>query len=187
MPNPRLAARYAKSLLDLSIEKDQLELVYSDMKYLSAVCKQSRDFVNLLKSPIIKADQKTSIINSVTKGNIGELTAAFTLLLVKKGRESDLPDIVFAFVDQYNEIKNIHRVKLTTAVELSDELKSSIELKVKQDKEMGTVELETAIDDRLIGGFVLEFNNNLVDASILRDLKDINKQFKENLFVQKLR
>ena len=34
MPNPRLAGRYAKSLIDLSLEKGQLEAVYADMKYL---------------------------------------------------------------------------------------------------------------------------------------------------------
>jgi F-type H+-transporting ATPase subunit delta len=49
------------------------------------------------------------------------------------------------------------------------------------------VELETAVDQRLIGGFVLEFNNNLVDASILRELKDIKKQFNKNLFVHNIR
>jgi len=187
MPNPRLAARYAKSLIDLSTEKGQLEAVYADMKYLEAVCKQSKDFVNLLKSPIIKTDQKNSIVTAVTKGKVSELTAAFNNLLVKKGRESDLPEIAFAFVEQYNEIKGIHRVKLTTAVEVSEELKKSIELKVQKEKGLGTIELETATDEKLVGGFVLEFNNNLVDASIRRELKDIKKQFRENLFLQKLR
>ena len=187
MPNPRLAARYAKSLIDLAIEKGQLEAVYADMKYLEAVCKQSKDFVNLLKSPIIKADQKNTIVTAVTKGKVSELTAAFNNLLVRKGRESDLPEIAFAFVDQYNEIKDIHRVKLTTAVEVSAELKKSIEAKLQKEKGLGTIELETATDEKLVGGFVLEFNNNLVDASILRELKDIKKQFKENLFLQKLR
>ena len=187
MPNPRLAARYAKSLIDLATEKGQLEAVYADMKYLAAVCKASKDFVNLLKSPIIKADQKNTIVTAVTKGKVSELTGAFNNLLVKKGRESDLPEIAFAFVDQYNAIKNIHRVKLTTAVEVSDELKKSIENKVQKEKALGTVELETVTDEKLIGGFVLEFNNNLVDASILRDLKDIKKQFSENLFLQRLR
>ena len=187
MPNPRLAARYAKSLLDLATEKGQLEAVYADMKYLEAVCKASKDFVNLLRSPIIKADQKNTIITAVTKGKISELTASFSNLLVRKGREIDLPEIAFAFVDQYNEIKDIHRVKLTTAVEVSAEVKKSIEAKVQKEKGLGTVELETAIDPKLIGGFVLEFSNNLVDASILRDLKDIKKQFTRNLFVQNIR
>ena len=50
MPNPRLASRYAKSLLDLAIEKGQLDTAYADMKYLHAVCAASAEFVNLLRS-----------------------------------------------------------------------------------------------------------------------------------------
>ena len=150
MPNPRLANRYAKSLIDLATEKGQLETVYADMKYLVAVCKVSKEFVALLKSPIIKSDQKNSIITAVTTGKVGELTAAFNKLLIKKGRESELPEIAFAFIDQYNEIKDIHRVKLTTAVPVSEEMKQSIESKVKSEQGFGTIELETAIDEKLI-------------------------------------
>lgn len=186
MPNPRLANRYAKSLLDLAVEKGQLEAVYADMKYLQAAAKASKDFAALLRSPIIRADQKSAILAAVTAGKVGELTSAFNTLLVKKNREGDLPEIAGAFIDQYNEMKGIHRVKLTTAVPVSDEVKKSIEEKVKNAQELGTVELETATDESLIGGFVLEFNNKLVDASIARDLRDIKKQFSGNLFVHNI-
>ncbi len=187
MPNPRLAARYAKSLIGLATEKGQLEAVYTDMKYLQAVCKSSRDFVNLLRSPIIKAEKKDVIISAVTKDKIGALTTAFTKLLVTKGREEDLPEIISAFVDQYNEIKDIHKVKLTTAVEVSDDLKNAIVAKVKAEAGLPNIELESKVDEALIGGFVLEFNNNLVDASVLRDLKDVRKQFNENVYVRNIR
>ncbi len=187
MPNPRLAARYAKSLIDLSTERGQLEGVYADMKYLQAVCKASRDFVNLLRSPVVKADKKQSIIEAITKGKVSALTVAFNNLLVTKGRESDLPEIVTAFIDQYNDINGIHKVKLTTAVSLSDDLKDNIISKVKATQGLDSVELETKTDDSLIGGFVLEFNNNLVDASVLRDLKDIKKQFEGNVYEHNLR
>lgn len=186
MPNPRLASRYAKSLLDLAVEKGQLEAVYADMKYLQAVCKVSKDFAALLRSPIIGADQKNAIITAVTKGKVSDLTNAFNALLVKKNRESDLPEISGAFVDLYNEMKGIHKVKLTTAVPVSDEVKQSIESKVKGAQGIGSVELETVTDEKLIGGFVLEFNNKLVDASIARDLRDIKKQFSGNLFVHNI-
>ena len=36
MLNPRLAGRYAKSLIGLAIEKNQLEQVYKDMLYLQS-------------------------------------------------------------------------------------------------------------------------------------------------------
>lgn len=187
MPNPRLAGRYAKSLIDLATEKGQLEAVHADMQYIQALCKGSREFLALLRSPVIKADQKESIIKAITTGKVNELTAAFNQLLVKKGREGDLPEIATAFVEQYNVIKGIHIVTLTTAVPVSDELKHSIEQKVKSEKGLGKVQLETRTNESLIGGFVLEFDNNLVDASILRDLKDIKKQFLDNQYIHKLR
>jgi len=84
-------------------------------------------------------------------------------------------------------LKGIHKVKLTTAVAVSDELKKSIEAKVQAANGFGTVELETVTQESLIGGFVLEFNNKLVDASIAHDLREIKKQFSTNIYVQSIR
>ena len=58
MPNPRLASRYAKSLIDLSIEKGQLEDVYADMQWLNKITVSNPDFVSVLRSPVIKSDKK---------------------------------------------------------------------------------------------------------------------------------
>jgi len=187
MPNPRLAARYAKSLIDLAIEKEQLETIYEDMQFLNSICKSSTDFVNLLRSPVIKADKKESIIEAITKNNVSPITFAFNKLLVAKGRESDLPEIITAFIDQYNQIKGIHKVKLTTAVPVSEEVKREIVDKIIKEAGLTNVELETIVNEKLVGGFVLEFNNNLVDASILSDLKELKKQFTGNVYVQQIR
>ena len=127
------------------------------------------------------------VIGAVTKGKVCEITSAFTKLLVAKGRESDLPEIVNEVVTQYNTIKGIHKVKLTTAVPVSDELKNDIISKVKTEAGLENIEMETKANEALIGGFVLEFNNNLVDASIARDLRDIKKQFDENIYVHHIR
>jgi len=187
MQSPRLAGRYAKSLIDLSQERGQLETVYKDMQYLQQVVKQSRDFVVLIKSPVIKADKKNAILEAVSKGKVSELTMAFNRLLVTKGRESVLPEVVNAFIDQYNTIKGIHRVKLTTAVEASEDLKKSMVEKLKSEAGLGIVELETKVDAALVGGFVLEFSNKKIDASILKELNDLKKQFIRNDYIPQLR
>jgi F-type H+-transporting ATPase subunit delta len=72
-------------------------------------------------------------------------------------------------------------------VEVSDEMKKSITRKMVVEAGLEHVELETKVDPALVGGFILEFNNNKVDASILRDLKDLRKQFVDNHYVQKIR
>jgi F-type H+-transporting ATPase subunit delta len=187
MLNPRLAGRYAKSLIDLSLERNELEAVYNDMKYLQAVCKASRPFVALLKSPVIPIDKKGSAVTAVTTGKVSTLTATFNQLLIDKNREFYLPEIVEAFIDQYNVIKGINKIKLTTAAPLSDEVKNEIVSKIKTQTPIERIELESLVNEDLIGGFVLEYNNNLVDASIRRELRDLKKQFDKNMFVQQIR
>lgn len=187
MLNPRLAGRYAKSLIDLSIEKNQLEVAYQDMQYIQAVCKLSREFVSLLKSPVISIEKKSNALKAVTAGKISELTAAFNTLLVNKNREFYLPEIADAFIDQYNAIKGIHKVKLTTAAPISDEVKRSIVSKITNGTSLAHIELESVVREELIGGFILEFDNNLVDASIQRDLRDIKAQFEKNIYIRQIR
>ena len=157
------------------------------MIFLQSVCRQSREFVTLMRSPVITADKKNSIVDAITKDKVEGLTSAFNKLLIQKGRESILPEIVNAFIDQYNAAKGIHKVKLATAEPISEELKKAIEHKLKTDAVLPAIELETVVKEELIGGFVLEFDNKLVDASILRDLKDIQKQFRSNIYVKNIR
>ena len=187
MQNPRLAIRYAKSLLDLAQEQGKLEEVFNDIKLLDNICKNSREFTNVLKSPIIKEDKKNKIIESVTEGKISLLTSSFIKLLGSKGRESNLVEIISAFIDQYNIVKGIHKVKLTTAVEVSDAVKNDFINKIKASEGIENIELESSVDDSLVGGFVLEMEGWKADASIRRDLMDVQKQFLNNDYIQKLR
>ncbi|MEX0636721.1 MAG: F0F1 ATP synthase subunit delta, partial [Ferruginibacter sp.] len=84
MNNPRLAGRYAKSLLELSIEQHHLDAVYADIKMLNGICKSNPDFVALLKSPVINSDKKEKIISAVLEGKISPLTNAFVQLRARK-------------------------------------------------------------------------------------------------------
>ncbi len=188
MNNPRLAGRYAKSLLDLATEQNQVDAVYADMKWLQSICKSNPDFVNMLRSPVIKPTAKGKIIDSVTKEKVSALTSAFIQLLVNKARETNLPEIAATYIDQFNELRNIHKVKITTADPITDEMLNAIMANVKASAREGqTFEVETAVNNELIGGFLLETGGSLVDASILRDLKDIHKQFMNNDYLHRIR
>ena len=188
MNNPRLASRYAKSLLDLATEQNQVDAVYADMKWLHSICKSNPDFVNMLRSPVIKPTAKGKIIDTVTKERVSTLTTAFIQLLVNKARETNLPEIATTYIDQFNALRNIHKVKITTADPITDDMLNAILANVKTTATEGqTFEVETAVNNELIGGFLLETSGTLVDASILRDLKDIHKQFMNNDYLHRIR
>ncbi|HZF63406.1 MAG TPA: ATP synthase F1 subunit delta [Chitinophagaceae bacterium] len=187
MPNPRLASRYAKSLIDLAVEQDQLEQVYSDMLFLQKVISANREFAILLRSPIVSPDKKVRIIDAVTAGKISSITAAFTRLIVTKGREANLSEMISAFIQQYKNVKQIHTVHLTTAAAVSEEVKTAIVNQIKSTSNLEHIELHTKVDESLIGGFVLQAGDKLVDASISYDLKEISRQFENNDFIYSVR
>jgi F-type H+-transporting ATPase subunit delta len=187
MLNPRLATRYAKSLIDLSLEKGQLEEVYKDMQYMQGLMKASSEFVTILKSPVISGDKKLKVLNALTHAKTSQIMISFNRLLITKGREKFLPDIVDAFIEQYKEFKGIHHVTLTTAVSVSDDVKNSIIRKIRDAAGMKEVELESLVDEKIIGGFILEADGKRIDASIAYDLANIKKQFSNNDFIYRIR
>lgn len=187
MNNPRLSYRYAKSLKDLAIEMNLLEEVHQDVLYYQRIVKSSSELRVMLKSPIIHSDKKSSILSTITGKNINKLTGEFIKLLCKKKREKFLSGILDSFVVQYNQHKGLHTAQLTTAVPVSDAIKNDFITKIKKAASIEHLELETRVDEKLIGGFVLSMEGKLLDGSILRDLNDVKKQFDNNDYLHRLR
>ncbi|MDX1954281.1 MAG: ATP synthase F1 subunit delta [Chitinophagaceae bacterium] len=187
MLNPRLAARYAKSLLDLALERGELEQVYADMKVLQVICKGNADFVALLRSPVIKNETKRKIVEAVTAGKIGVTVNSFNRLLITKNREGYLPEVIAAFIQQYKNHNDIYTVQLTTAVPASEALKTQILDHLRNTTPMKKIELETKVNEDILGGFVIQVGDKLVDASVAYDLREVARQFENNDFIYKVR
>lgn len=182
----RIATRYAKSLIDLANEHGKLDKVLEDVKSFREVAK-NRDFDLLLKSPVVKGDTKQKIFNKLFQGKFDEMTMAFLTILLKKGREAQLTEIANEFVDQFKVINHISTVKLTTANKLTPEAVENIHKKLlastaTDDK----VELVTKVNPDLIGGFVVEFEDKLYDASVAHKLSLLKKEFKDNLYISQI-
>ena len=187
MPNVRLAARYAKSLFDLAVEKGELEKVYEDMKLIHEVCKASKDFVSLLHSPIIPVDKKEKILSGLFKERVSQLTGQFTRLLVRKGREINFPEITTAFIEQYKAYKGIQTLTITTAVPVSAEIKQGIINKIQARVKAKELEVEEKVNPDIIGGYRLELKDYLIDATIQSILNKAKAELQNNDFVFRLR
>ena len=186
MQNPRLASRYAKSLLDIAQEQNVLEAVKADMELVQQICESNHDLVLMLKSPVVKADKKAAVMHAILDGKVQNVTIAFMSLLINKGREFYLPEIASTFSMQYKALKNIRSVQLTTAVAIDESLKNSIKEKVAASVQDGHIELNANVDADLIGGFTLEIGDKLFDASIRKELVEIKNQFTKNLYVAEI-
>ena len=118
MGSHRIASRYAKSLIQLAEEKGKLDEVFADMKSIDGIFENNRDLKLVFRSPIIPADKKLTIVKKIFEGKINDILFRFLTLMIKKGREEHFHEMVESFILQYNVIKEITPVKITSAVKL---------------------------------------------------------------------
>ena len=183
MSYARAAVRYAKSLLELSIEEGKLDLVKVDMDLIRSTCAGSKELVLLLESPVVRADKKLSVLNAIFGKKLSIITVKFIEILIDKGRESLIDDISYAFEDQYLVHKNVLKTVIKSVDGINDDFKFKVTelVRTAYDKDVEIIEEK---DPSLIGGFVLTIGDKQVDASISRKLAELEKEFSKNTYMK---
>src|ERR1043165_624298 len=171
MGSHRIASRYAKSLIQLAQEKGKLDEVFADMKSIDSIFEGSRDLLLMFKSPIIPSDKKLTIVKKIFEGKISDIVFRFLTLMIKKGREAHFHAMAESFIVQYNEIKNITPVTITSAIKLDSGLVQSMLNALKAKEKLGEIELKEVIDESIIGGFVLQYGDKMIDSSVTKNLR----------------
>lgn len=181
MSSTKIAARYAKPLLELAEEKKQLDKVHTDVSNISAICNENRDFVLMLKSPLISHIKKAEILSKIFKGKVQGLTNDFLQIIAKKNRESLIPEISEQFLKYYNEVKGFQEALVTTPIKLDEKSKKAFE-KLVADITGKKPILQEKINKELIGGYVVKLGDRQIDDSVSGKLKDLELKFqKENI------
>jgi F-type H+-transporting ATPase subunit delta len=170
------ADRYAKSLMQLATETNQVDAVRNDMRAIDQVSKENREFVLLLNSPVVKTDKKISVLDAIFGGKVSDLTMSFLKLVTRKHRESYLGDIAGAFNDLYKRDRNIYTAVVTSAKGLDASTRERL-LELIRSQLKGEVELFEKTDPATIGGFVLKIGDRQIDKSVARQLSNLKKQF----------
>ena len=179
MASKRVASRYAKALLGFASERNELDLVESELHMISSLVDASREFELLLTSPIVKPNKKKAILKAIFKDTLSEPTFGFINILVTKSREALLPIIVGEALSQIRLIKNIKAVEVKTATPLDEASKSNILAQVAKLHD-GEVELTETLDADLLGGFILRMDDKQIDASIKRQLSTLRRKLTEH-------
>lgn len=174
MKTTRIAQRYAKALFELAVEQKSQHKVYEDMLLVSRVCHE-KDFRNMLMSPIIPAGKKVAATEAVFGKKTEPLSSAFLKLIIRKKREYVIPEITTQFVDIYKKANSILTTEIQSAVALDKAIREQLVETLKKQTDSKQVELTEKVDDKLIGGFVLKYQNQQYDASIRKQLSELRK------------
>jgi F-type H+-transporting ATPase subunit delta len=178
MKTNRAAIRYAKALILESIEKDSLESMYSDMQTVLKTFKENQNLQSLTESRVIKNSVKLSTLNLIFK-DLTKLTNSLINVLSDNNRIALFEVISFKFIELYKEHMGIQSALVTTAVPLSDEMKSHVLEVISKLTNKETI-LTNKTDSSLIGGFVLRLGDIEYNASFKNKLKTIKQEFTKN-------
>ncbi|GAB3018684.1 ATP synthase F1 subunit delta [Spirosoma pulveris] len=172
-----VAARYAKSLLDLAQEQGLTETMYKDMLLFKNTVDQSRPLMLMLKNPIVRAEKKSAVIKAAFGNRVNPVTMAFFDIIGRKNREGIMDSIAEQFISQYDQLKGVERATVITTVPLTAPQRDIFKAMVTKTTGCKSVELEEKLDSKLIGGFVLRLGDRQVDGSIRSQLNDIRLKF----------
>ena len=177
----KVAKRYAKALLDYSIEKHEEDNFFQEISSLVEVVRENPDLRALLHSPIVRMEIKHKVLQEVFSQRSAILNL-FIEILVENKRVSDLYDIAREYVIQYNRYKEKTTVYLTTAVELPQRLKEQCVQKAIALRGRKNITLESKVEPQLRGGFILRIDDLQYNASIAHKLYGIREQLSENVY-----
>jgi F-type H+-transporting ATPase subunit delta len=169
-----IAETYARALFEVSVEQNSLETTLSDMRLIHELCHTNRDFKLMVKSPVIASDKKMKIIHAIFEKRLSDLTLTYLGIILRKNREFLIPEIAAGFIEIYKEHKGILTTYLTTKMPIGKEVREQIinALKKQTGKEIDLIE-ETK--EEMIGGFILRWEDQQYDASILNQINKLKK------------
>lgn len=195
-----IATRYATALLKLVEETGSGELVAAQVQVIEKALDEVPDFRRAVDDPAVAAVQKISLFEASLKDSMAQELHKFLELLIRNGRIGDVRLVLTTFVTEYYRSRHIKRARLVVAdpvlldpeptpsdpvpVEgsLRQAQRPALESRLREliGKETGCeLLLETKVDPSLIGGFVFEVEDMILDASVSRQLDVIRHQFIE--------
>ena len=198
-----IATRYATALLKLVDETGSGETVAAQVQTVEKALDEVPDFRRAVDDPAVAPAKKialfeaalSSVAESVEGTSLAPDLRKFLELLIRNGRIGDVRLIFTTFVTEYYRARHIKRAKLVVADpallnpeptpsdrELAEPLRPTLDVRLRDLVEKQTdckLILKTEVNPSLIGGFVFEVEDTVLDASVSRQLDVIRSQFIE--------
>ena len=160
-----LARPYARALFMLANESNQLKQISESLSF-SAQTAVVPEFAALLGNPRISTEQLLGLLQNPDNN---DSLNQFLAVLAENNRLALLPEVSALYEQLRAESELVLKANITSAAPLSEaELaKLVVALKKRFNRE---VEVQTAIDESLIGGAIIDTGDLVIDGSVRNKL-----------------
>jgi F-type H+-transporting ATPase subunit delta len=173
----KVGLRYATAILQGAGE--ELHTIAQDLEVVKKTISTSKELSQLLKSPIVKNDDKILILKQIFIGRISLKTLESLELLVKKGRSEFIPETIEEFQELLDKQNGVVNAEVASAIELDASQKQQIQARLE--KLVGQkVRLQTKVQPHLIGGLTVRIGDTVIDNSIKHQLFKLRERLKQS-------
>lgn len=166
MKSSKASIRYAKALFEIARERGLAEQVESDLKRLGDLIGSSPELHSYLMNPRIAGAAKKKALAAILS-DADSLTVDFIQLLIDKRRETELVEVGRWFSEMKRQASGVVQARVETVTPLDERLLG--DLKAKLEEITGKhVQLESELNDDLIGGMRIHLGSKLIDGSLKR-------------------
>jgi F-type H+-transporting ATPase subunit delta len=157
---------YAEAFLQVVSADGSADAVIQEVRNVLALWHESADLREAMASPVLEVSAKKAALVELFQGQVSPAFLNLLKLLADRQRIGFLDAVLERVLELYREQNQIALATVTSAAALSDEQKQRLTEKVKAVAGTDKVEIDTAIDPSLIGGFVLKVGSQVIDASL---------------------
>ena len=175
MAGTRAAIRYAKAVLSLAKDQNAAKVVNNDMKQITAAIAQSDDLNVMLQNPVVKSSIKREALLTIFN-NSNAITVNLIDVLITNKRLPLLGEVALKVNQLYDKFKGTEVAMVTTAIPLTDDLKSKVLAKAKE-LTGKDVTIKNIVEASIIGGFILRIGDIQYNASIANKLNKLKREF----------
>lgn len=168
-----IARVYAEALFRAAKESGRLDEIRDELRQFTDALAASREMQLFLFSPYFSSAEKVEGLQKALDGADPEF-ANFLDLVNEKHRMPAIFKIRRQFEAMWAKEKRLLDVTVTSAVELDPAIAEQIGKEIE--KQTGhTVELQSEVDDEILGGLVLKVGSMVLDASIRNRLEKLRR------------
>ena len=170
-----ISTRYAKALLSLAQENNQIQEYLKQVKRLYEILLSNREFNSLLDSAFISKEEKLEMIDRVLKDEDLTYLTNFVKVIVTNNRSYKLIYCLKEFIKLANEDLNILLGTIYSSKELTK--KEKLDIQLAFEKKLGQkVEFTIKQDPSLLGGIKVLIDGKIYDGSLQNKLAMLKKE-----------
>ncbi len=173
-----IAKKYATALFELAASEGLVEKYEQQVKAIYTALQDETDFMAVLKDYKITLEEKVSLTEKVFSENTMYPIVGLLVLLIKKGRQDSLLEVLDTFLDMVKKSSGIVKAVVISTLPLKSEQLQRVKEKLEASTKC-QIELETIIDKSIIAGLVIRVGDKVVDASIKGEMQTLKKQLSE--------